>query len=101
MVRSDLDRIHGDGTIAELTKLLHQSVSHAMAHRDESLGYAMNFARDMEMELAGRFVDLYVNQRTLDFGEEGIAAIEELTRQGVLMGLIQQQPSIEVVSHHG
>jgi 1,4-dihydroxy-6-naphthoate synthase len=99
VVRSDLDQIHGDGTIAELTKLLHESVSHAIAHHEESLGYTMNFARDMGIELAGRFVDLYINHRTLDFGAEGVAAIEELTRRGVQMGLLQQQEPVEVVWH--
>ena len=50
------------------TNALRDSIQHALDHRDEALEYAMQFARDLDTNLANRFVGMYVNERTLDYG---------------------------------
>lgn len=74
-IRRDLDEAHGPGTIQRITRSLVASLEHAMAERETSIAVALEFARDMEADLAGTFVDLYVNRHTLAFGEDGEAAV--------------------------
>ena len=87
VVRSDLDARFGNGATSEIVGLLEQSVRHAMAHREQSIAYALGFARDMGVELAGEFVDLYVNRWTLDYGPRGRAAVVELLGRAADAGL--------------
>lgn len=75
-IRRDLDQLHGPGTLHEIATLLRQSVEYALAHREESVAYAMRFARGMTSELADEFIRLYVNKWTLDFGDIGKRAVE-------------------------
>lgn len=79
----------------EVTRLLRRSVEYALAHRPEALEYALQFARDMEPDLADRFVGMYVNDYTIDYGPRGRQAIETLFRLGCEKGLIARQPLIE------
>ena len=74
-IRADLDERHGPGTTAEVTGLLRASIDHALAHRETSLDYALGFARGMDPALADRFVEMYVNRWTLDFGVDGRSAV--------------------------
>ena len=74
-IRRDLEEVHGPGTLAHVTRTLVRDLEHALAHRDESIAVALGYARDMGADLAGRFVDLYVNRFTLAFGDEGEAAV--------------------------
>ncbi len=74
-IRRDLEDAHGPGTLAHVTRTLVRSLEHALAHRDESIAVALEYARDMGAELAGEFVDLYVNRFTLAFGDDGEAAV--------------------------
>jgi len=62
----------------ELSRLLRESIQYALLHREEALKYAMEFARDLDVETANRFVGMYVNERTLDYGEEGRRAVQLL-----------------------
>jgi 1,4-dihydroxy-6-naphthoate synthase len=73
-IRRDL----GTEEIVELSRLLRESIQYGLDHRDEALNYAMQFARDLDADTANRFVGMYVNERTLDYGEEGRRAVQLL-----------------------
>lgn len=96
-VRRDLDELHGPGTIAEVTRLLTASVAHAMAHRDEAVRHAMRFARGLDAETADRFVAMYVNHWTLDYGPRGRAAVERLLAEAASAGLVPRVPAVDMV----
>jgi 1,4-dihydroxy-6-naphthoate synthase len=74
-IRRDLEATHGPGTLREVTALLRASVAHAMAERPASIAYARRFARGLSDEDTGRFVDMYVNAWSLEFGPLGRAAV--------------------------
>ncbi len=84
VIRRDL----GDETIGELAALLKRSIEFGLEHRAEAVRHALNYARDMGEELADRFVGMYVNQWTLDYGERGRSAVNELLRRGHEAGLL-------------
>jgi 1,4-dihydroxy-6-naphthoate synthase len=73
-VRRDL----GMDNIRELSRILKESIQYALNHREEALKHAMQFARDLDTATADRFVGMYVNERTLDYGEEGRRAVQLL-----------------------
>ncbi len=81
-------RALGAETGSAIAKAIRQSVSYALDHREDALKYAMQFARDMDVELADKFVGMYVNQWTLGFGEKGRAAVRELLARGAKAGLL-------------
>jgi 1,4-dihydroxy-6-naphthoate synthase len=87
----------GRGKIHHLTSILKQSIQYSLTHRDQGLEYAMTYARDMETELADQFVGMYVNDYTLDYGEEGRAGVRELLGRGYKSGVIPHQVNIEFV----
>lgn len=74
VIRKDL----GKENIRDLSLLLRKSIQYALDHREEALAYAMQFARDLDTKTADRFVGMYVNERTLDYGEEGRLAVQTL-----------------------
>ncbi|HTK94969.1 MAG TPA: MqnA/MqnD/SBP family protein, partial [Terriglobales bacterium] len=61
----------GKETLPLVAKALKDSIQYGLDHRDEALEYAMQFARDLDRSLANRFVSMYVNERTVDYGDEG------------------------------
>jgi 1,4-dihydroxy-6-naphthoate synthase len=71
-----------------MNQALRDSVSYALHHREEALVHAMQYARDLDTPSANRFVGMYVNQRTLDYGEDGKAAIRKLLQMGYERGVI-------------
>ena len=71
-----------------VAKAIRQSVTYALEHREDALKYALQFARDMDAELADKFVGMYVNHWTLGFGEKGRAAVRELLARGAKAGLL-------------
>jgi 1,4-dihydroxy-6-naphthoate synthase len=77
-----------------VARVIRESVGYALEHRDAALNYAMQFARDMDPILADKFIGMYVNRWTLDYGEEGRAAVRELLARGAAAGLVP--PSFEV-----
>lgn len=81
----------------EATDLLRRSIGYALEHRQEAMTYALQFARDMETPLADRFVGMYVNDYSLDYGSKGRQAIQTLFRLGYEKGLIHQKPPEEIV----
>ena len=92
-IRRDL----GPELMTNVARALKQSIQYALDHRDEALNYAMQFARDLDPSLADKFVGMYVNERTLDYGEEGRAAIRRLLEMGYEAGIIPHRASIEFV----
>ena len=74
VIRRDL----GAEDIREISRLLKESIQYALDHREEALKYAMKFARDLDARTADRFVGMYVNERTLDYGTEGRLAVQTL-----------------------
>jgi 1,4-dihydroxy-6-naphthoate synthase len=77
-----------DATLRRLSHLLRDSIAYALDHRKPALEHAEKFGRGLDMDLADRFVGMYVNERTLDYGEDGRAAIDELLRRGAEAGLV-------------
>lgn len=85
----------GRERIASISAALRESIQYALEHRDQALAYAMQFARDLDTPLADQFVGMYVNQRTLDYGEDGKAAIRRLLTSGYEAGIISVEPRVE------
>ena len=81
----------------EVSQALKDSIQYALEHRDDALEYAMQFARDLDRQLAGRFVSMYVNDRTLDYGAEGRQAIARLLEMGYEHGIIPHKPQLDFV----
>lgn len=84
VIRRDL----GEPAITELAGLIRKSIQFGLEHRAEAVQHALKYARDMGADLADRFVGMYVNDWTLDYGERGRAAVNELLRQGHEAGLV-------------
>jgi len=80
-----------------VTKAVHDSIQHALDHREQALEYAMQFARDLDSRLANRFVSMYVNDRTLDYGADGREAIRKLLDMGYERGIIPIKPKVDFV----
>jgi 1,4-dihydroxy-6-naphthoate synthase len=74
VIRRDL----GPDTIKKVSRLLHESIAYALAHREEALDYALQFGRGLDRAKADRFVGMYVNDLTLEYGERGRAAVQRL-----------------------
>ena len=87
----------GPELIATINKALRDSIQYALDHREEALSYAMQFARDLDHQMADRFVGMYVNERTLDYGDDGKEAVERLLGMGHRAGIIPHKPSVEFV----
>lgn len=79
----------------QIARTIRDSVTYALEHREEALNYAMQFAREMDTELADKFVGMYVNKWTLGYGEKGRKAVRELIERGTAAGLLPGPPNIE------
>ncbi len=87
----------GAALMAEVTSALKQSIQYALEHREEALEYAMQFARDLDRRTANRFVSMYVNERTVDYGKDGREAIVRLLDMGHAGGVIPNKVKVEFV----
>jgi 1,4-dihydroxy-6-naphthoate synthase len=83
-IRKDL----GPSAIADVNRLLKQSIEYGLAHREEALEYALKYGRDLDRKRADRFVGMYVNDWTLDFGARGREAVRVLLNRGHSAGVI-------------
>ncbi len=83
-----IKRSLGPETMLTTTHAVRDSIQHALAHRDEALEYAMQFARELNPSLASRYVGMYVNERTIDFGDDGREAIRRILAMGYERGII-------------
>jgi 1,4-dihydroxy-6-naphthoate synthase len=93
VVRKDL----GLPLMKEISRLIKESIRYGLDHRREALDYALKYARDMDVELADKFVGMYVNDWTLDYGDRGRAAIRKLLDEGHRAGIIPSSVEIEFV----
>jgi 1,4-dihydroxy-6-naphthoate synthase len=87
----------GPETLLTTTNALRNSIQHALDNREEALAYAMQFARDLDPTLANRFVGMYVNERTLNYGEDGREAIRKLLGMGYDRGIIPHRANVDFV----
>jgi 1,4-dihydroxy-6-naphthoate synthase len=87
----------GQEVMMVTTNALRDSIQHALDHREAALDYAMQFARDLDTNLANRFVGMYVNERTLNFGNDGREAIRKLLDMGYERGIIPHKADVDFV----
>ena len=92
-VRRDL----GSELMARLTRLVRETVRYSLDHRADALAYAMEFARGMDPRIADRFVGMWVNEMTLDCGERGRRAVQELFDRAHQAGLLPRRAVAEFV----
>jgi 1,4-dihydroxy-6-naphthoate synthase len=93
VVRKDL----GAATMSEISRLLKLSIQYGLEHRREALDYALKYARDMDVTLADKFVGMYVNDWTLDYGDRGRAAVRKLLDEAHKAGVIDIPVAVEFV----
>lgn len=93
-IRRDL----GEDGMKKVARLLKESIQYALDHRQEALEYALQYARDLDSAQADRFVGMYVNMRTLDYGEEGRRAVALLLDRACEAGIIPTRVLVDFVS---
>ena len=87
----------GAADIHTISRLLRQSIQYALDHREAALRHAMQYARDLQPEQADRFVGMYVNERTLDYGEDGRRAVQLLLQEAYENKLIPNPVIVDFV----
>ncbi len=93
VVRKDLGR----ELVEEIARLLKASIEYALEHREEALDYALQYARDLDPALADRFVGMYVNEWTVDYGDRGREAVRTLLKRAEAAGIVPGPLEIEFV----
>ena len=88
----------GEGVLRDLSAVLADSIRAGLEHRDEAVRYAMQFGRGLDNDLADRFIGMYVNELTQDYGDEGREAVRELLRRAEAIGVYDQPVRVEFVS---
>jgi 1,4-dihydroxy-6-naphthoate synthase len=88
----------GPELISSVATALRDSIQYALDHREEALAYAMQFARDLDTQLADKFVGMYVNERTVDYGLDGREAVRRLLDMGHKAGIIPHEARVEFVA---
>ena len=94
VVRKDL----GPESMSLLTRVLRDSIDYGLEHRDEALEYALDFGRGLDDELTDRFVGMYVNELTRDYGERGRAAIVRFLEEGSAARFVPPVGGLEFVA---
>lgn len=82
----------------QLCRVLLKSIEYALSHREEAVEYALNYARSMGAQLADRFVGMYVNQWTLDYGDAGRKAIQQFLAEAAAAGITPNGGQIDFIS---
>lgn len=93
VIRRDL----GEDLMKQVSKHLHRSIVYSMENREDALAYALQFAREMPPELADRFVAMWVNDLTLDYGERGREGVRRLLEEGYEKGIIKNRVEVDFV----
>jgi 1,4-dihydroxy-6-naphthoate synthase len=91
VIRRDL----GTENVSKISRMLHDSIAYALAHRDEALDYAMKYGRGLDRAKADRFVGMYVNELTLEYGDRGRRAVQRLMDEAYEKGLIPSRVAVE------
>lgn len=92
-----IKRSLGPESMRIATQALRDSIQHALDHRPAALEYAMQFARDLDPNLANKFVGMYVNDRTLNYGDDGRIAIKKLLDMGYERGVIPYKANVDFI----
>ena len=87
----------GEDLMKQVSRHLHSSIMYSMENREDALQYAMQFARDMAPDVADRFVAMWVNELTLDYGERGKEGVRRLLAEGYEAGIIPHKVDIQFV----
>src|SRR5947208_9441970 len=87
----------GAGTLFDVSDVLRESIQAGLDNRDEAMEHALKFGRGLDAELADRFVAMYVNELTCDYGEEGRQAVRELLSRAERLGPCEQPVKVEFV----
>ena len=82
----------------QISRIIRESVAYALDHREPAVEYALQFARDMDPMLADKFIGMYVNRWTLDYGEQGRRAVRELYQRGIAAGLVAPSFKVDFLS---
>lgn len=90
-------RALGPQLMSTVTSALRESIQYGLDHREEALAYAMQFARDLDTSAADKFVGMYVNERTLDYGPDGREAVHRLLDMGHKAGIIGPEAQVDWV----
>ncbi|HUS12005.1 MAG TPA: MqnA/MqnD/SBP family protein [Pyrinomonadaceae bacterium] len=85
----------GPEIIREVSHWLKESIRYSLANREDALAYAMQFARDMDLALADRFVSMWVNDLTLEYTDRGREAVQRMLKEGFELGIIPHPTSVE------
>jgi 1,4-dihydroxy-6-naphthoate synthase len=93
-IRKDL----GASAMQEVTDILKASIQYSLDHRGPAVEYALRFGRDLDRNLADKFVGMYVNHWTLDYGPRGREAITRLLNEGAKSGIVPEVGAIEYVT---
>jgi 1,4-dihydroxy-6-naphthoate synthase len=88
-------RALGTAVLADLARLLRESIDYALTHWEEALDYALGWGRGLDLERADRFVQMYVNHYTQEWGQEGRQALETLLERAYQAGILPMLPKIE------
>ena len=88
----------GEQTMSELNRILADSIEYGLNHREEALEYAARFGRGLDEQLTDRFVGMYVNDLTLDYGERGRKAIRRFLDEGLEAGLVPELDDLQFVT---
>ncbi len=88
----------GEKTLHELSEVLRESIRAGLENREEAMQYAMQFGRGIDERVADRFVGMYVNELTEDYGDEGRRAVEELLGRAEALGVYERPVQISFVS---
>ena len=91
VIRRDL----GTETVGKVSRILHASIAYALSHRDEALDYALQFGRGLDRRKADRFVGMYVNELTLQYGDRGRQAVQRLMDEAWENRLIPKPVTVE------
>ena len=91
-------RALGPQLMSAVSAALRESIQYALDHREEALAYAMQFARDLDTQSADKFVGMYVNERTLDYGPDGREAVRRLLDMGHKAGIIGPEAHVDWVA---
>jgi 1,4-dihydroxy-6-naphthoate synthase len=87
----------GEEVLRDVSRILAESIDAGLANREEAMSYALQYGRGLDTELADRFVGMYVNELTRDYGEQGRRAVGELLRRGEAAGAFDAPVSVEFV----
>ncbi len=97
VIRRDL----GNELMEQITKWVAQSIEHSLAHPDEALDFARQWGRGIDEQTNSRFVQMYVNQRTLDYGEDGRDSVRRFLREGQESGMVNEEFNTDEIEFIG